>query len=125
MRADLKWTFLPAEGTSSVSSSVQLAHLAVLTMRIPAMETGTTHLQLQTSEDPMSVPDAAATWDPVVRDIDATVVEVPCSDAAVRVVKLNPTLFTGLGRVRLVAVDSGDVGVEQDGQVVTATLVEF
>lgn len=124
-RAELVWTFPLAAAAKNYTNSIYLGSLAIVTMRIPAMVATTTHLQLQTSEDPMSVSDADATWDPVLRDVDASVIEVPCSSASVRNIKLNPTLFTALGRVRLVAVDIGDVAVNQNGQVVKPTVVEI
>lgn len=124
-RADIKWTFPAAAATTNVSDSQVLGHLDIMTLRIEQMEATTTHLQLQTSQDDMSVSDAAATWDPVLVDIDDTIIEIPVSTSAVKVVKLNPTLFMSLGRVRLVAVDTSDVAVNQDEQVVTATFREL
>ena len=124
-RADLHWTFPLTAAAKNYTNSVNIGGLALVTLRIPAMAATTTHLHLQTSEDPMTVLDADATWDPVLRDVDAAIIELPVSTSAVMVVKLNPTLFTGIRRVRLVAVNTSDAAVNQNGQIVTPTFVEL
>jgi len=120
LRSTLVWTFT----TTQYSSSIALEHRDFVGIRSPAMEAGTTGFNIQTTEDLPSVADGAATWETVV-DINGNAITFPAAAASATPVRFNPGNYLRMGRCRLVAVDGGGAGVNQNGQSVTPILREF
>lgn len=105
------WVF-PAGNTSASAYH----RFPIVGAKTPAMETDTTELQLEHSEDPPDVADADATFVPV--NEAGVQVTIKATTAAGRE-QLDPAMKLELKRTRVKAVDSGGTGVTQVAQVVT------
>jgi len=105
---------IPEDDATATSSSIDIEHLDLIGLVVPAMETDTVYLLFEsTSERNAAVADASCTWDPIFDGTTGARLACPVTAGVAQRVELDPSVAHLLGRFRVVAVNGSLVAVTQ------------